>query len=83
MSNKIKDGGPALPGLTGEHPGTTWPGMSMRAYYAAHSPVGFDQAAATIGRWPDLRDDAERASFFTVWAKLRLAYADAMIQEMQ
>lgn len=31
----ILDGGPAFSGRTGEIPGTTWPGMSLRDYFAA------------------------------------------------
>ena len=38
--DKVEDGRPAFSGPTGAEPGTTWPGMSLRDYFAGQALAG-------------------------------------------
>jgi len=82
----IEDGGPAFPSEQHETQDGSWnqtfeSGMSLRDYFAAHSPVDYLAAMAVHGGRPNLNNDHERAAFFAVWALMRREYADAMLSE--
>lgn len=80
------DGGPAFP--WGEH-GTHLGGMTLRDYFAAKSPISFEDAmvAADIESEVELRVAVNRSLFFVekrarvmrMLAQLRYEYADAML----
>lgn len=55
------------------------PGLTMRDWFATHAPITFEDASKAYGSHPRLSNDAERASFFAVWAVLRFEYADEMM----
>lgn len=54
-----------------------------REIQAMQSPVGQDLVIQAFGTFPDMKDEAERASFFAVWARLKFEFADAMLAESE
>jgi hypothetical protein len=58
-------------------------GMTQLEYYAAHAPIGFNEAVQALGTYPNLQSDRDRVAFIAVWARLRFEYADAMLRERQ
>lgn len=58
-------------------------GMNMLEFFAVHAPISFADAMNCYGGRPNLTDDAERASFFAVWAFLRIEFAKAMLATLE
>jgi hypothetical protein len=80
MVEKPNDGGPAfpLPGLSGlpndqfiygDH------GMSLRDYFAAHSPITMRDAM----KYLESRDEISYEQVFRTLSLMRYSYADAML----
>ena len=59
------------------------PGATKRDWFAAYSPIGFDDVVQALRKAPDLHVPAEREVFFARWAQLNFEYADAMMAEGQ
>lgn len=81
---QIEDGGPAFPteseGQTGN---TTWrhEGMTLRDYFAAHAPVGFDETRFVARMAGETGITGEL--LLATLVELRYAYADAMLKARQ
>lgn len=77
------DGGPAFPTepvYGPDYKPDRCNGMSLRQYYAAHAPITIAEAAIAF-QGPDAEASYER--IIGVLAKMRFAYADAMIKADQ
>lgn len=72
------DGGPAFP--TSEEHGfnSGAPGMTLRDYFAAHAPIGVADANEAFYR--EHGRNARTSEMLDVLARLRIAYADAMLK---
>lgn len=53
--------------------------ISLRDYFAAHAPIGFDAALDAYGAAQ--LDQADWDPFMVLWAYMRYQYADAMLAE--
>lgn len=74
------DGGPAFP--TSEEHGfnSGAPGMTLRDYFAAHAPIGVADANEAFYR--EHGRNARTSEMLDVLARLRIAYADAMLKAL-
>jgi len=86
---KKPDGGPAFPRpaseytkdgscADGNHAISAQTGMTLRDYFAAHAPITFQDACDAIGE-----DGYSYKEAFTRLARMRMAYADAMLAERE
>lgn len=77
MTNQ-QNGGPAFP--TSEEHGfnSGAPGMTLRDYFAAHAPIGVADANEAFYR--EHGRNARTSEMLDVLARLRIAYADAMLK---
>lgn len=55
---------------------------AVRLTLTALSPVTYEVACQAFGCEPNLTNDRDRASFFAVWAMLRVEFADAVVKEL-
>lgn len=78
MTNQ-QNGGPAFPTLEA-HVGFNLgkPGMTLRDYFAAHAPIGVADANEAFYR--EHGRNARTSEMLDVLARLRIAYADAMLK---
>jgi hypothetical protein len=62
-------------------------GMSLRDYFAAHSPITWEVAAMVYGGRQIVQDriskDGDRVAIFSVWTLMNYEYADAMIAQRE
>lgn len=73
--SKVDDGGPAFPVVGNPETDRCESGMSLRNWFAGNAPISMGDAYATFdGPRPTYED------VFAVLAKMRFAYADAMIE---
>lgn len=79
-----EDGGPAFPvqELNGDgSPATLVLGMSLRDYFATHSPFGINQALDVMHGVGNREAAAEVSAISKILAELNYKYADAMLEE--